>query len=103
MMLPEPQITPLIAATLDHLARQRFKVVVVLTGHYPKEQVDMVHRLARQAQGRHPHVRFIGFTEPEVTTPQAGDAYGGDHAEIVSRLAHQIEDALNGIVRQTKR
>lgn len=173
MMLPEPQITPLIETTLDHLARQGFKVVVVLTGHYPKEQVDMVHRLAREAQGRHPHVRFIGLTEPEVTTPQPGDAYGGDHAakyetslalalnpdwvhldrltagrdpsqttlpttprrnasthdptqslyaiygqdprttaskelghtlvdEIVSRLARQIEDALNGIVSPTK-
>jgi creatinine amidohydrolase len=80
LMLPEPQITPLIEATLDHLARQGFKVVVLLTGHYPKEQVDMVHRLAREAQERHPRVRFIGLTEPEVTTPLPGDAYGGDHA-----------------------
>jgi creatinine amidohydrolase len=173
LMLPEPQIAPLIEATLDHLARQGFKVVVLLTGHYPKEQVDMVHRLAREAQGHHPHVRFIGLTEPEVTTPQSGDAYGGDHAakyetsialalnpdwvrldqltagreparvtlsdtprkdaathdpthplyaiygqdprttasrelgeklvaEIVSRLAGQVEEALNGVIRQTK-
>jgi penicillin amidase len=173
LMLPEPQITPLIEATLDHLARQGFKVVVVLTGHYPKEQVDMVHRLAREARGRHPRVRFIGLTEPEITTPQPGDAYGGDHAakyetsialalnpdwvrldqltpgreptrvtlpdtprkeaathdpthplyaihgqdpritaskelgeklvaEIVSRLAGQVEEALNGVIRQTK-
>jgi creatinine amidohydrolase len=80
LMLPEPHITPLIEATLDHLARQGFKVVVLLTGHYPKEQVDMVHRLAQDAQGRHPRVRFIGLTEPEITTPQAGDRYGGDHA-----------------------
>ena len=71
LMLPEPQITPLIEATLDHLARQGFKVVVLLTGHYPKEQVDMVHRLAREAQTRHPQVRFIGLTEPEVTTAAA--------------------------------
>ena len=40
----------------------------------------MVHRLAREAQERHPRVRFIGLTEPEVTTPLPGDAYGGDHA-----------------------
>ena len=80
LMLPESQIAPLIEATLDHLARQGFKVVVVLTGHYPKEQVDMVHRLAREAQDRHPHVRFIGLTEPEVTTPQPGDPACGDHA-----------------------
>lgn len=80
LMLPEIQIVPLIEATLDHLARQGFKVVVLLTGHYPQEQVDMVHRLAREAQQRHPQVAFIGLTEPEVTTPQPGDAYGGDHA-----------------------
>jgi len=91
-MLPEAQITPLIEATLDHLARQGFKVVVLLTGHYPKEQVDMVHRLAREAQGRHPHVRFIGLTEPEVTTPQSGDAYGGDHA---AKYETSIALALN--------
>jgi creatinine amidohydrolase len=92
LMLPEPQITPLIEATLDHLARQGFKVVVVLTGHYPKEQVDMVHRLAREAQRRHPHVRFIGLTEPEITTPEPGDGYGGDHA---AKYETSIALALN--------
>ena len=92
LMLPEPQIAPLIEATLDHLARQGFKVVVLLTGHYPKEQVDMVHRLAQEAQKRHPHVRFIGLTEPEVTTPEPGDAYGGDHA---AKYETSIALALN--------
>ncbi len=80
LMLPETQIAPIISATLDHLAKQGFQVVVILTGHYPLEQVDMVHRLAQEAQTRHPQVRFIGLAEPEVTTPQPGDQYGGDHA-----------------------
>ncbi len=80
LIRPESEITPLIAATLDHLACQGFKVVVLLTGHYPHEQVNMVHRLAAEAQSRHPGVRFIGLTEPEITTPEPGDAYGGDHA-----------------------
>jgi creatinine amidohydrolase len=80
LMLPEAQIAPLIEKTLDHLARQGFKVVVLLTGHYPQEQVDMVHRLARDAQERHPRVRFIGLTEPEVTTAEPGDPASGDHA-----------------------
>ena len=70
----------LIEATLDDLARQGFQVVVLLTGHYPQEQVDMVHRLAREAQQRHLHVRFIGLTEPEVTTAEPGDPAAGDHA-----------------------
>jgi creatinine amidohydrolase len=92
LMLPEAQITPLIEATLDHLARQGFKVVVLLTGHYPKEQVDMAHRLAQEAQTRHPQVRFIGLTEPEVTTAQPGDTYGGDHA---AKYETSIALALN--------
>jgi creatinine amidohydrolase len=78
--MPENQITPLISATLDHLADQGFKVVVLLTGHYPHEQVDMVRRLAREAQQRHPQVRFIGLCEPDVTTPHGGDTFPGDHA-----------------------
>jgi creatinine amidohydrolase len=92
LMLPEAHIAPLIEATLDHLARQGFKVVVLLTGHYPKEQADMVHRLAREAQGRHPRVRFIGLTEPEITTPQPGDPSGGDHA---AKCEASIALALN--------
>jgi creatinine amidohydrolase/Fe(II)-dependent formamide hydrolase-like protein len=54
--------------------------------------VEMVHRLARQAQERHPRVRFIGLTEPEVTTPLKGDAYGGDHA---AKYETSIALALN--------
>jgi creatinine amidohydrolase len=92
LMLPEAQVAPLIEATLDHLARQGFKVVVLLTGHYPQEQVDMVHRLAAEAQKRHPRVRFIGLTEPEITTPQPGDSYGGDHA---AKYETSIALALN--------
>ncbi|HOC00361.1 MAG TPA: creatininase family protein [Verrucomicrobiota bacterium] len=92
VMLPEAQIAPLIEATLDHLARQGFQVVVLLTGHYPKEQVDMVHRLAAEAQKRHPKARFIGLTEPEITTAQPGDPYGGDHA---AKYETSIALALN--------
>ena len=80
VMYPDPQLRPLIAATLDALARFGFHTVVLLTGHYPAEQVNMVHDLAREAGQRHPGVRFIGLTEPEITTPLPGDSYGGDHA-----------------------
>jgi creatinine amidohydrolase len=92
LILPENQIAPILEATLDHLAAQGFKVVVVLTGHYPKEQVDMAHRLAREAQTRHPQVRFIGLTEPEVTTRQPGDPGSGDHA---AKYETSIALALN--------
>jgi creatinine amidohydrolase len=76
----EPLVRPPIAATLDHLARFGFRVVVLLTGHYAGEQVRMVHALAGEAAGRHPTARFIGLTEPEITTALPGDSYPGDHA-----------------------
>jgi creatinine amidohydrolase len=102
LMLPEEQIAPLIAATLDHLAQQGFQVVVLLTGHYPHEQVNMVHRLAKEAQSRHSGVRFIGLTEPEVTTPEPGDAYGGDHAaKYETSLALALEPAWVQLDRLT--
>jgi creatinine amidohydrolase len=92
LIVPEQQVAPLIEATLDHLARQGFKVVVLLTGHYPAEQVRMAHRLAKAGQQRHPQVRFLGLTEPEITTPEPGDAYGGDHA---AKYETSIALALN--------
>jgi creatinine amidohydrolase len=92
LILPEAQIAPLISATLDHLAKQGFKVVVLLTGHYAGEQVQMVHRLAQEAQTRHPEVHFLGLTEPEITTPEPGDQYGGDHA---AKYETSIALALN--------
>ena len=80
MILPENLIRPILGAILDHLARFGFKVVVLVTGHYPQEQVNMVHELAVEAGQRFPGIRFIGLTEPEITTPLPGDEYAGDHA-----------------------
>ena len=80
IILPEEPIRPILEATLDHLARFGFRVVVVLTGHYAGEQVAMVHRLAEEAEARNQGTRFIGLTEPEITTPLPGDTMGGDHA-----------------------
>ena len=52
----------------------------------------MVHRLATEAQKRHPRARFIGLTEPEITTAEPGDPYGGDHA---AKYETSIALALN--------
>src|SRR5205823_3841972 len=38
------------------------------------------HALAAEAEARHPGTRFIGLTEPEISTAQPGDRYPGDHA-----------------------
>lgn len=79
-IVPEEQITPLLSGTLDFLVKQGFKTIVMLTGHYPGEQTSMVKRLVQEAQVRHPNVKFIGLSEPEITTPQPGDRAAGDHA-----------------------
>ena len=92
IILPEEQIRPILETTLDHLSRFGFRVVVVLTGHYPREQVDMVHRLAEEAGKRNPKTHYIGLTEPEVTTPLPGDRMGGDHA---AKYETSIAMALN--------
>jgi creatinine amidohydrolase len=92
LILSEPMVRPLIEATLDHLARQGFKVFVLLTGHYPHEQTDMVRALAAEAQQRHPQSRFIGLCEPDVSTPDAGDRTALDHA---AKYETSIAMALN--------
>jgi creatinine amidohydrolase len=80
VMPPEEPIRPLLSLTLDELVRFGFRVIVLLTGHYAGEQVRMAHALAEEAQARHPAARFIGLTEPEITTPLPGDRSPGDHA-----------------------
>lgn len=80
IIVPDAPIRELISVTLDHLARFGFKTVVLLTGHYPTEQVVMAKELADAAALRNPGTRYIGLTEPEITTPLPGDAYAGDHA-----------------------
>ena len=92
ILSPEEQITPLLAGTLDNLTKQGFKVIVMLTGHYPGEQTGMMKRLIQEAQKRHPQVKFLGLSEPEITTPLPGDTYAGDHA---AKYETSIALALN--------
>ncbi len=92
IILPEEQIRPILATTLDHLAKFGFKVVVVLTGHYPREQVEMAHSLAEEAAERNPGTKYIGLSIPEVSTPLPGDKRRGDHA---AKYETSIAMALN--------
>jgi creatinine amidohydrolase len=92
IILPEERIRPILQATLDRLASFGFKAVVILTGHYPREQVDMAHRLAEEAARRNPGTRYIGLSEAEVTTPLPGDTRRGDHA---AKYETSIALALN--------
>jgi creatinine amidohydrolase len=51
--------------TLVRLADMGFKVIVVLTGHYPVEQVDAVKRIAEGISRFRPGVQVIGLAEYE--------------------------------------
>lgn len=80
VIVTEADLRPLLEATVDHLARFGFRVVVILTGHYAGEQVSLVRAIAAEAAARHAATSFIGLTEPDITTPVAGDRHPGDHA-----------------------
>jgi len=86
------EFAPLLAQTLDSLVRFGFTVVVLLTGHYPGEQIALVKRMAAEAGERHPEARFYGLPEHEVCTPLDGDPFPGDHA---AKYETSIALALN--------
>lgn len=80
IMPDEARVAPLLAETIDALASFGFTTVVLLTGHYPGEQVRMVRTLAEDAQARHPGLRCLGLPEHELCTPDGDDPFPGDHA-----------------------
>jgi len=82
IIAPEAEVRPLIARTLDRLPAFGFRVVVILTGHYPGEQMQMVHALASEAARRNPATRYFGLAEHQVSTPEPGDSAAGDHAAM---------------------
>ncbi len=75
----------LLLSTLLGLAKQGFRVIVLLTGHYPREQVFAVKEVAKlcerimetaSAKGI-PQVRVLAFPEYELALDLG---YRGDHA-----------------------
>jgi creatinine amidohydrolase len=51
--------------TGHRLIEMGFRVVVFLTGHYPTEQVELVHAVAEELAAAHPEAQVIGLAEPE--------------------------------------
>lgn len=80
IMVAPDDVATLLDRTVDHLAESGFRVVVLLTGHYPGEQVDMVDDVAARARERHPGLHCLGIPEHRFMTPDPGDAMAGDHA-----------------------
>lgn len=75
IMSEEKHVRANLEITLTRLYEMGFKVAVVLTGHYPVEQVDLVHDVSEKVSELYPGFKVIGFTEPETF-----DEWCGDHA-----------------------
>jgi len=98
--------------TLDRLHAMGFRVAVVLTGHYPHEQVDLVHAAAREAEAAHPGFRVVGLAEPEAFKDWRGDhAAKWETAVAMSLMPDRVrfdamagrEDPLHGICGEDPR
>lgn len=56
-------IAELLHDILQGLARVGFRVIVLLTGHYPEAQVTLVHQAAQHLQALYPEVRIWALPE----------------------------------------
>ncbi len=76
ILMSDHVLPPLLDEALEGLYRVGFRVVVMLTGHYPSEQVQAVKGAAERARQRHAHLRIWALPEYEAYP----DEYRGDHA-----------------------
>ncbi len=58
------------------LSDEKFKIVILLTGHYPPEQIDALEEGARRATEATNGTRFLVWADNQLM----GDAFKGDHA-----------------------
>ncbi len=58
------------------LADERFSVVILLTGHYPPEQIDALEEGARRAREAAKGTKFLVWADNQLM----GDVFRGDHA-----------------------
>ncbi len=92
VMAEEEWVRPILTRTLEHLARFGFKVIVMLTGHYPGEQTKMVKEAAREVESRVKGVRILGLPEYEAYTPQVGDHAAKWETSILMALSPELVD-----------
>lgn len=76
ILVDDRVLPPLLDEALDGFHRVGFRVVVMLTGHYPAEQVQAVKGAAERARQRHADLRIWALPEYEAYP----DEYRGDHA-----------------------
>lgn len=77
MMMPRPEaIETQVDFTLDKLASFSFKLVVLFSGHFPPEQLDMIDRLAKARHNSGMKVIALAVNRME------GVKIGPDHAAL---------------------
>jgi creatinine amidohydrolase len=76
IMVRREVLDALLDDVLAGLVKVGFRAIVLLTGHYPREQVEAVKEAAARLLQAHPHVRIWAGPEYEAF-PQE---YRGDHA-----------------------
>ena len=63
---------------LDQLVEEKFRVIVILSGHYPAGQVAMLQGARERAGTRHPRTGFWVTTDGELMKPE----FKPDHAGL---------------------
>lgn len=65
IMQDEALIGSLLRRALKRLADNGYRVAVVLTGHYPEEQVRLIKRIADEVMAARPDYTVLALCEPE--------------------------------------
>ncbi len=76
IILQEQAFAAQLRGICGRLAGMGFRVIVLLTGHYPEEQVAAAKTVAREVEAAWPKVSVLALAEPEA---YPGD-FRGDHA-----------------------
>jgi len=59
LLLPESTIAWLVNDIINELISRGYRLIVLLTGHYPEAQGAVLQRVAQEARGVHPDVAFV--------------------------------------------
>ena len=73
------------------LADERFSVVIIMTGHYPQEQIDALEEAVRRARLAAPETIFQVWADNRLL----GDAFQGDHAGATETSFQLLFDPEN--------
>lgn len=73
IMIEDPQLRHILRRTLEKLHEFGFRVLVVLTGHYPGEQTNLIKEVGAEVEADRPGLRVIALPEYEAYAEREGD------------------------------